>query len=200
MKPTKGVLVGNNKMETWLEMEVNEWLSINIPYGDCVAAGLLARLWRPCRGMAGEELRRIYEQETPRGRAVAWFKSANPDQETVRKIVDHAVTLQILLRDECIEISHAAELDRSKASRYAIRWLLERDHLESLHFLLSNIGMKEQLEDALKLLDSENSKSMSETCMRLGKLDNVHLLAVFCFEPDNWWGRCIFGHELPPES
>lgn len=218
-------LVNEEITEQWLCKEVDRWLATGRPYGKCVAAGMIARLWTPPPGTAAEVLRRVTEaviaDDSPQARAFRWFERPSKDARAIDQIVSHATTLQIWLRDERAELEREVEdapqgtdKDRWRAANHAVRWLLERDQLESVHLMLSSAGMRDELETLLRHLDKENRMPMLRACEKIGNFrlepaagppwlehpvargrlpGHPQLLAVFGRELDAWWGRAAFG-------
>lgn len=215
-------LVGDEEglVAGWLIDELIKWSNgSGYPYGNCVAAGVIARFWTSAGENSGQTVETALACAGPRGRAFAWFKRASEDLETVRRIVSHASGLQIWLRDERYELERAVESasgpkDYWRTANHAIRWLLERDQLESVHLMLSSAGLQDELQTLLRHLDQENRVPMEEVCRKIGGFKfepgagppwlslpvhsgslprHPHLFAVFCREPDSWWGAAAMG-------
>lgn len=202
-------LVEDHLTQLWLREEADKFMAINSAYGGTVAAGMIARLWSMPGGASPEDLQRMTEavmrNDGPRDRAIAWFRKVVADDQSLGQILKHAATLQIWLRDECVEIANrldqAGSLDVvgdgfTRAAHWSVRWLLERDQLESIQHMLASVDLGQEFEGALRLLDSENAEPMQLICRRIGNLPpNPHLQTVSFCEPDAWWGT-IAKHSL----
>jgi hypothetical protein len=192
------------------------------PYGTIVAVSMFARMWTMPVGTPREvretQIKKAIEGESPVDRAFEWFKPLAQNRQIVDKVLFQATTLQIWLRDEVYDLEEevaAAQTakDRWRTATHLVRWLLEREQLEGVHMMLRSAENTE-LESLLKHLDKCSKERITAICRKVvdfelepgggppwmnkmpkypGSLpDHPHLFAIFCRDPDAWWGNIAY--------
>lgn len=123
-----------------------------------------------------------------------------------RRVLDWAASLDATQRDELTRAGceraqalaeslasltlHIAESPKD-AVRGALRWLRDRDDLESVAALLgSGTEQRVVLSDALETLDEEAILDAS-AWREVAPLDDVQLRAGLCDDPSLWWGTWV---------
>jgi hypothetical protein len=184
--PAPEDLTGGQPIETWLREETHALASSPALLDRAAAAGMLGRLW----SSASPERRTLEEllaMRLPGPEARAWMAT------------QPATTRESLVAVTLVEADHLAEtlpeveravLDGVEGAReQARRWIAQRDHLESVRFVLGDCAELPVVTDALARLDVRAAAFHGIWSLLEAWEEDPVLLAVSWREPDAWWGR-----------
>jgi len=168
-------IVKEYSVEPWCE-EYAQWLlCVASPFNIAAALGMLGRFWRPKDGKVQEALEEAMAGASPGHRAKEWWSSL--PQEARRQVVDAALMRVDDLMDSlpCL----GGQIDK-----FALEFILHRDNLESVLFLMNGTPEADALRGALRDLDHEASPLYAAWAPALKDDDRLCAVAA---EPGAWW-------------
>jgi hypothetical protein len=191
--PSLETLLAGESAAPWLQAAFEAQVAMGTLFSRAAAAGLLGRLWTPpwsagreAEGGLPSSILAALAGKTPKAQVVSWFRDRGPT-------CYEPLAVQAIYRaDDWLErldrLVARVAADPIRARPMAHGLLLERDDLQSVAWLLEQVGEATALRAALERLDREASYRHSIWSLVGGFGDDARLSAVSWQEPEAWWG------------
>jgi hypothetical protein len=153
------------------------------------AAGLLGRLWEPTEDPEGARTEIREGKPSPTQRVKDWALNLSPlaAEELAAQALDESNALYERLE----RLEAAITEDPKRAALAATAFILARDRLESLAFVVRSSGVPSTVPAALAQLDREVTARASMFAFLPPLELPAYLRAVAWQEPLNWWGELV---------
>ena len=167
--------------EPWLRSRAQEYGAGARAYSRAVAAGLVARYWKPARGEQG--LLAAMAGDSPLHRARTWFRTLHANAKRAVLEAAHAELDELVAMLE--GVSDALDFSDGGAA-YARLLAVRRDDLECVAALAGQEQEGRALRAALTALD-QRAASWNSLWPEVSLAGDERLLALASAEPDCWW-------------
>ncbi len=176
--------------QPWLLEEAKAFAEAQSPINSATAAGLIGRLWSAPENQVQLPSFKTDTQEqnnSPRQRAIQWFMALDASSRTA--VEKSAEVEAMALEEQLPALCNAVSAPGPAAVERAQAWLLQRDDLESVAWLLRQAGIGLQLSPMLAHLDLRAAVSVTAFAKSTSLSSIPRLAAVARQEPECWWGR-----------
>jgi hypothetical protein len=173
----------------WLEDLARLALESSDPLENLAGAGAIGRLWLPTdskeRARLVEEMLDGSENPIIESSVAPFRRLTNEQRDQLDSLATARSSLFSGLFDE---VQHDVEEGDDRARRSARALLLERDDLESILLILSELDSGSQLRAALEVVDEE-ARLRIDVVDLADPENHPRLSAVSWQDPQAWWGR-----------
>jgi hypothetical protein len=167
--------------QAWLRSRAQEYGAATQGYSRAIAAGLVARYWKPARGE--QHLLAAMAGDSPLHRALDWFRALDPAAKGA--VLEAALAETDELASILDGMADALDFSDGGAA-YARLLAVRRDDLECVAALAGQEQAGKALRAALAALD-RRAASWNSLWPEVSLGGDERLLALASEEPDCWW-------------